>query len=318
MATNNETLPAEIKTITTMERNREKMEEAFATEQMQRSLLISAGDTFKSWDKDKQSDFMNRFAYEVCRDENLAPCFDSQAGKKSIVEALRRSLETGLQIGGKHAYLIPQPRNIGDKNKPVWITEARFSIRAEGYVALLCGGKKPIFQDIKWGIVYEEDDFSIDESEGTICHKHGMRRGGFLGCWVKIVKKNGESQCFSFDSTKINQWKSAGKSQGAIWNKWPEEMAEQACIRHACKRFEEAKDMLAEAWETENQALGEQSDDISERANSIMPDLSEIEDETNEPEEEIKNKVDKKEVKSEKKGYKNEEHGDETIPQDLF
>jgi len=261
MSENN--LPAEVQAITAMERNREKLTDVFKGQQQ--SLMLSAGDTLRGMSQERQINFMEQFALEVCNDEKLVDCFNSTPGKRSIVEALRKSLETGLKIGGKHAYLIPQKV---DGN-----LTARYSIKAEGYVALLCGGTNPIFKDVKWGRVHEEDDFRIDESEGVISHSHGMNRGKFLGCWVKIIKKNDEVQAFAFDSDKINQWRKSAKTQ-SVWNAWPEEMAEQACIRHACSRFEEAKDMLAEAWSGDKQNDVEQSDDITDRASQIMPEIS--------------------------------------------
>ncbi len=270
----NENLPAEVQAITAMERNREKMIEAFTGQQ--ESLMLSAGDTVRSWSQEKQLDFMNQFAFRVCSDENLAPCFQSVEGKRSIVQALRRSLETGLMIGGKHAYLVPQPK---EKGGPV---EARFSIKAEGYLAYLCGGRKPIFRDLKWGKVYENDEFRVDEAEGSVSHSHGLEeRGKFVGVWVQIVKKNGTKQVFTFPLQTINKWKAVSRYPKNTWDKWFEEMAEQACIRHACSRFEDAKDALAEALEPDSpeMAVPEESTSIEERAEAFIPDLEATEEE---------------------------------------
>jgi recombinational DNA repair protein RecT len=253
-----------------MERNREKLTQSLLSENMYNSVVLSAGDTFKSWDEGKQRNFVERFAYEVCTDENLSECFTTVDGKRSIVQAFRRSLETGLVVGGKHAYLVPQRDKQGAPLK------VRFSIKAEGYIALLCGGKQPIFRDIRWGRVHEEDDFSVDEATGEVHHTHGMVRGEkWLGIWVQITKLNGERAVFTYDIGKINQWRASSQAPKYTWEKWPQEMAEQACIRHACKRFEEAKDMLSDAWGADAPVY-DQSDDIAERAAAVMPDIDDL------------------------------------------
>ena len=249
-----------IEAIVSMENKKETIVEA--VKKNWDSLIVSAGQVVRDWEEERQQLFVEKFAYNVCNDKNLTACFTTNQGKYSLLEALRRSLETGLEIGGKHAYLIPRKNN--------GITKADFSIKAEGYIALLCGGSSPIFKNIKWGKVCEEDNFKVDEAEGTIEHTHSMRRGAFMGYWVQLIHLSGEKQVFSFDKNKIEQWKSFSKTPNTAWSKWFEEMAEQACIRHAVSRFEDAKDMLAEAYEN-NQAY--QQKDISDRAEAIFEDL---------------------------------------------
>ena len=306
-------LPQEVIAIVGLERNREAMTSTFSGNM--ESLMLSAGDTVRSWPPEKQLDFMNQFALHVAGDEKLAPCFETAVGKRSIVQALRRSLETGLQVGGKHAYLVPQRAK---KGAPI---EARFSIRAEGYLALLCGGSKPIFRDIKWGRVYQNDDFICDEAAGEIKHSHGMvDRGQFVGVWVQIIKisdsfpgrRSDSSHVFAFPKSKIEQWKSASRSQDEYspWKNWPEEMAEQASIRHACSRFEDAKDMLAQAIHEERSAAttGEQSDSIAERAEIVAPSVGAL------PEKEVVQNVPTKPDGVDQEGH--QEMGDEEL--DLF
>jgi recombinational DNA repair protein RecT len=115
-------------------------------------------------------------------------------------------------------------------------------------------------------------------STGEVSHSHGLKRGKFLGYWVQIIKFSGEKHVFTYDQEKIDQWKAKAQTQN-VWKAWPEEMAEQACIRHACSRFEEAKDALAEAYDNvsrdEPAESVSQSDDISDRAGQVMPDIPE-------------------------------------------
>ncbi len=180
----------------------------------------------------------------------------------------------------------------------------RFSIRAEGYIALLCGGKQPIFRDIRWGRVHEEDDFSVDEATGEVHHTHGMIRGEkWLGFWVQITKLNGEKAVFTYDTAKINQWRASSQAQKYTWEKWPQEMAEQACIRHACKRFEEAKDMLSDAWAADAPVYN-QSDDIAERAAAVMPDIDDLPEDVPESKPEVTEERKNKNVDNKKQNEK--------------
>lgn len=295
--------------VTAIEKMEKKRDLVAATLIEQRfDLMSSAGETVKNWSEDKQRDFANQFAYHVCNDPNLGAVFNSAEGKRSIMDAYRRSLETGLQVGGKQAYLIPQNTTIGGKS----VTVARLSIKAEGYIALLCGGKNPIFKDIKWSRVCDNDNFSVDASTGEVKHSYGMNRGKFAGYWVQVIKLTGEKQVFVYSVEDINKWKATAKSQ-AIWNKWFESMAEQACIRHSVKRYEDAKDLLGEAWSGSEEAPIESYTPVVEQPDNIVdrvPDVAIEEEviEVQEKEEEVEKKP------SEKKSSENKP----TDPVDLF
>lgn len=188
---------------------------------------------------------------KIAHDEKLAPCFESTEGKMSILEAVQKSCSTGLEIGGKHAYLIPQPEKVGkdEAGKDRWATKARYQIRAGGYFALLCGGERPIFAGLRWGLVYEKDNCQVDQGTGEVSHPVSVTktRGDLIGCWVQIIKKNGDKDAKFFHMDKVNQWKAKSQMPNGAWKQWPDEMTEQACIRHACDKYEQARDLLVNA-----------------------------------------------------------------------
>jgi recombinational DNA repair protein RecT len=219
-------------------------------------ILVSAGDEFLSWDREKQDQFFERTVLAIAKDEKLAACFDSTEGKLSIIEAVEKAVSTGLQIGGVHAYLVPQGRNVkrrdaSGKEISVYVVEIRFSIRDRGYYALLCGGKKPIFADLRWGQVYEKDNCTIDKGTGNVNHAVSIcdDKGKFLGCWVQCTKINNQKEVEFYSVSKINQWASSSKNKEDfnIWKKWFDEMALQASIRHFCERYEKARELIASA-----------------------------------------------------------------------
>lgn len=209
---------------------------------MQEKLYIFAPAEIQNWKDEKKEQFLRKTMMVIAHDEKLTPCFESAEGKMSILEAVQKSCSTGLEIGGKHAYLIPQKEN--------GKTKARYSIKASGYVALLAGGDRPIFKDIKWGLVYEKDECSIDQGTGEVSHPVSVSsdRGELIGCWVQIIKKTGEKDAKYFPMKKVNQWKAFSKMPGGAWSKWTDEMTEQACIRHACDKYEQARDLLVNAF----------------------------------------------------------------------
>ena len=216
--------------------------------EMKDKLFVFSPENIQNWTDEKKDMFIRKTMMKISHDENLSKCFESGEGKLSLIDAVTKSCATGLEIGGKHAYLIPQGRKIKKNGADVWITEARFSIKASGYYALLCGGDQPIFEDLRWSLVYEKDSCSIEQGTGEVEHKISVTedRGEILGCWVQIVKKNGQKEAVYFPVKKIKQWASSSKSTGdnSVWRKWFDEMAEQACIRHACSKYEQARDLL--------------------------------------------------------------------------
>jgi recombinational DNA repair protein RecT len=226
-------------------------------------IMTSAGEEFLSWPKEKQNQFIERGVLEIAKDEKLAPCFESTEGKLSIIKAFESMVSTCLIIGGKHAYLVPQNRKSkrkDEKGKEIWITEIRFSIKDVGYYALLCGGKRPIFKDLRWNQVYknESSNVIIDSGTGEVKHPEflGEDKGVLIGCWVQCIKMNGQKEAKFYPMKKINEWRDNSDAfQYALknnykdtpWLSWPDEMAVESCIRHFCDKYEKARELLASA-----------------------------------------------------------------------
>lgn len=237
---------------------------------MKDKLYIFAPEEIQVWQDEKKEQFIRKTMITIAHDENLTKCFESNEGKLSLVDAVQKSCSTGLEIGGKHAYLIPQGRKLSNNQ---WVTEARFSIKASGYFALLCGGDRPIFKDLRWALIYEKDDCKPNTGTGEIHHIPfiGEDAGKIVGCWVQITKKTGQKELKYFTLKKIKQWQACSKSgtgEKSPWVKWFDEMAEQACIRHACEKYEQARDLLTASWYSEDP--GAEEDNKDETTTSII------------------------------------------------
>ena len=285
----NENLPVEYEVITSIAQKEEALTSGIM--QIRDKIMMSACEEVLSWKPEKQDLFLQKLAVAIAKDENLKPCFESGEGKLSIVQAIHRSVATGLEIGGIHAYLVPQGRTIKRKTDKgiidVKVIEARYSIRDRGYHALLCGGKKPIFSELRWGMVYKKDKCTVNGGTGEVNHEIGIEinRGDFLGCWVQCQKISGQKEAVFFHEAKILQWKAKAKTLN-VWNTWPEEMALQACIRHFCDRYEQARELLASAIyddeqvETATKPINEKLDDIlDEKLEEPEPEMEVVSEE---------------------------------------
>lgn len=287
MKQENQNLPAEYVPVVNMVKKEESIRKGINS--LKKKILVSAGEEFESWKEEKQNQFFERTIIAIAKDEKLIPCFQSPEGKLSIIEAVEKAVSTGLQIGGKHAYLVPQPKktNRKDENgKDLWITEVRFSIRDRGYFALLCGGKKPIFLDLRWGQVYEKDECSINKGNGQVEHNVCIAedKGKFIGAWVQAKKMNGQLEVEFYSKSKIDQWRDSSKAyQSALkckndtpWLQWDEEMGLGAAIRHFCSRYEEARELLTSAiYDDDSEEPEDKStvENINEALNKTEPDL---------------------------------------------
>lgn len=296
MDNNNQNLPVEYENILAMTQKESSVRKGILA--MKQKIYTYAGEEFNSWTEEKKDNFLEKTIITIAKDKKLENCFNSPEGKLSIIDVIEKSVSTGLEIGGKHAYLIPQNRYIKVKNqKDKKVTEIRFSIRDVGYYALLCGGKRPIFLDLRWNTVYEKDECTVDSGTGIVNHKKCLTdRGKIIGCWVQCKKINGQLEVDFFPKEKIDQWMKSSKTEyeDRPWEKWYDEMAIQASIRHFCSKYAEARELIASA------IYDDINGDPDTEEKSSVENIDEALNKTTEKEEEKKEPV-KAEKKPEKK-----------------
>ena len=260
----------DLQAIVAVEQTRGKIESVI--EQQKNKLLRNACALVKSMTPDNQEAFLSRTVTALL-DEKLKDCFASPEGKLSIFRIIEESLATGLELG-KHAYAVPQPKKKGD----IWIKTARYDVKRQGFHALLCGGDKPIFRDLKWGAVYEKDKCSIDGESGKVNHNIAIvkDRGALIGVWVQadIIMHDSstrtEAEFYPIDyihgirDNHSESWKSykAGKVSSTPWVTDEIPMAEKTAIKAFCRPYADVKDALAHAIYEESDSMPTPAEEV--------------------------------------------------------
>jgi len=182
--------------------------------------------------------FFNRLAGQLSSDTKLAECFQTPQGKMSIVQLMNDATEYGVMIGTE-AYAIPYKRTVKSGGKDVKVSEAKLFMKAEAYRKILISEPTPLFADVDWAIVYENDSVIIDEAAGEVSHKTHIGKGGrgeIIGVWVRFTPIEGEGKrtiVKYWDIERINKvrdnfstaWKSYIESESLYNNCMAEKIA---------------------------------------------------------------------------------------------
>jgi recombinational DNA repair protein RecT len=248
----------EMQAIVTVERKRESIEGAI--EKQKTKLLKNSCAFIQAMTPDNQESFLYRTVTALL-DEKLSDCYNSPQGKLSIFRIVEETLSTGLELG-KHAYAVPQPKKVGDR----WIKLARYDIKREGYHVLMCT-QNPIAKELDWGVVYADDECSIDSKTSEVTHKIsiGKTRGPLIGVWVTaliiVEMKDGEAvtkrrteyypedQILNIRDNHSESWKAfkEGKISTSPWQADPIRMYEKTALKGFCRPWVTNKDALSHA-----------------------------------------------------------------------
>jgi recombinational DNA repair protein RecT len=229
------------------------------------NMLKRASDDIRKSSPEKQEAFFLRTITSIIKNDGLKECFNSAQGKISIYTLIDDCLKTGLQLD-LHAYAIPYGKKVKQGNNDVWIKEAHVEIKRQGYVALLCGGDRPIFKNILWGVVYEKEknNVSINRATGEVNHPISIEadRGKPIGCWVQAEHLDGHKEAefypVSFiynirnNHSKTYQDYLAKKISTCTWLTDEIPMIEKTAIKAFTKPYADVKEELANAFYSEN------------------------------------------------------------------
>jgi recombinational DNA repair protein RecT len=243
-------------------------------------MIKRASDSIRLSSPEKQDQFLARTIASIIKNDNLKECFNSHEGKVSIYMLIDDCLKTGLELD-KHAYAVPYSKK---KSDGTWVKTASFQIKRQGFHALLCGGLKPIFKDLKWGMVYdkEKNDVKIDRASGEIVHNISITedRGKPVGCWVQAVKLDGSKEAEFYPVSFINKIRDnhsktyqdylAKKVSNCAWITDEIQMIEKTAIKSFCRPYADVVEELANALYSECDEIIENKKDISDIAESII------------------------------------------------
>lgn len=266
-------------------------------------LLKRACDNIRTLSQEKQDQFLGKIIASIVKNENLKECFSSAEGRYSIFELIDNCLKTGLELD-LHAYAIPYSKSVVKGNNKVWVKVANFQIRDKGYVALLCGGKKPIFKMMDYSIVYEKekDNIKINKSTGEINHPIfiGEDRGKPIGVWVRAEHINGKKEVEFYPISYINNIRDNHskpyqdyknkKLSTCAWVTDPLPMILKTGIKAFCRIYADISEALANAYYSDGEEIIEPLKNMDDIAETVIDKAIDDLDIENEPEvkEEIK------------------------------
>jgi recombinational DNA repair protein RecT len=182
----NPNLLDEIVKITEIKQKEEKLSD-WLSDRAEKLWQIAA-DTLRMSDRER---YLTRLASAIASDEKLAPCFDTNKGKTSIVQVMQKAVELGV-MPGEDAYIIPYGQDRKKQPNGQWQYtwyKADLQLRAEAYLKILLSEPNPLFQDVRYDLVYENDNLTIDSGVGIIQHSISPIKGGrgdMIGVWIKF------------------------------------------------------------------------------------------------------------------------------------
>ena len=250
---------------------------------------------------DKKEAYFARATMNIMANEDLAKIANTEPGALSILIAIGKALQVGVQIGGivPQAHLIPFGNNV------------ELCVTAEGY-KFIALSDPPILKDFYLGVYYEGDSLSINEGTGEVDHKTGLtdKKRRLMGVYCKLTELNGSKRAKYMSRGEIEEVRDKFSKQpnGKAWIGSFDQMA----VKVAGKRFlkpytalKEAFMMLEEMEEDsppDNRGIEDRCDDIL--TNAIPVDLPAVVEPITEPTKKVEKKTTpKKEEKEETKEF---------------
>lgn len=142
-----------------------------------------------------------------------------------FIEQCKRS---GLDPLLKEAFCVPRRANVGNRERPQWVTRHEFQPSETGMLAR--AERFPDFLGVQASAVYADDEISIDQGKGEVSHRFNptRRKGAIVGAWARVVRREKVATLIWLDF--------AGYAQPTpLWAKIPATMLEK-CARVAALR----------------------------------------------------------------------------------
>lgn len=142
-----------------------------------------------------------------------------------FIEQCKRS---GLDPLLKEAFCVARRANVGNRERPNWVTKYEFQPSEAGMLAR--AERFPDFKGIQASAVFAEDEIIVDQGKGEVVHRFNpaKRKGSLVGAWSRVVREGKLPVVVWLDFAGYVQ-------QTPLWAKIPTTMIEK-CARVAALR----------------------------------------------------------------------------------
>jgi phage recombination protein Bet len=142
-----------------------------------------------------------------------------------FIEQCKRS---GLDPLLKEAFCVARRQNVGNRERPNWVTKYEFQPSEAGMLAR--AERFPDFRGIQASAVFAEDEIIVDQGKGEVVHRFNpaKRKGALVGAWSRVVRDGKLPVVVWLDFSGYVQ-------QTPLWAKIPTTMIEK-CARVAALR----------------------------------------------------------------------------------
>ncbi|WP_338868117.1 phage recombination protein Bet [Myxococcus stipitatus] len=177
--------------------------------------LEDAGSALGGWSRERM---------ELIR-RTICPRGISEDEFALFIEQCKRS---GLDPLLKEAFCVARRQNVGNRERPNWVTKYEFQPSEAGMLAR--AERFPDFKGIQASAVFAEDDIVVDQGRGEVVHRFNpaKRKGALVGAWSRVVRDGKLPVVVWLDFSGYVQ-------QTPLWAKIPTTMIEK-CARVAALR----------------------------------------------------------------------------------
>lgn len=177
-----------------------------------------------------QEVYFKRALLTVLENKDLAALSKTETGALSILKAIGKALQMGLQIGGS----IPQAYIVAFKENAVLIPTA------EGFRFITTSEPDPVLKSFDVRPVYDGEDFSLDFGSGAVRHIYDGRtkRGKLIGVYCQIEELSGTRRVQYMTRDEIEKIRDTHSRYFINFKKGPWlEDYDAMCLKTAAKKF---------------------------------------------------------------------------------
>ena len=249
-------------------------------------MLVNMSDEFKKIGAPNVTQeygvWSHRALVYVANSEELQPLTKTRKGIFSIYKELAKAAQMGIQIGGHfaHAFLVP------------FGGEATLIVSWEGYAFAAAHGPGAVLKYVpKLAEVFEQDEFRIQEAEGTFTHNYSPfdDRGKLVGYFMKLEYTDGRVELPYVTMKEVEEIiQHYGNQNSPAYKKSRIDMYRKTAAKKLLKKPAKEAEGLAMMYQADMDVRPEddrgEPADITDRATSRLDDIVQKTEET--PEEE--------------------------------